>query len=105
MLLIRYIITDTNGTIIENTSALPNSSPYVIFGNYIVKSAYALNYIGREGNCGQAGTIFITTLKSANHTQMKLFLEPEQILISSIDCPNGGAAQIIPTNQITLTKQ
>lgn len=104
-LLMRYIITDINGTVIENTSALPNNSPYVIHGDYIDRSNYLLNYVGSAGNCGQAGTIFISTSIKSNYTRLYLSLEPEQMLISTEDCPNGGASQIIPKNQITLIKQ
>lgn len=104
MLLMSYIITDTNGTVIENTTTLPNENYLVIHGDYIDRSSYLLTYVGRKGNCGQMGTIFISTSKNSNYTQMKLFLEPEQMLISPKDCPNGGAVQIMPTNQIVLTK-
>lgn len=104
-LLIRYIITDAKGVLIENTTTLPNSNYLVIRGDYIDRSSYLLNYVGRDGNCGQMGTIFIGIVKNSNNTQMKLTLEPEHILISPKDCQNKGNIQIMPTNQITVTKQ
>jgi hypothetical protein len=64
-----------------------------------------LNYFGRAANCGQAGTISISASVKSNYKQLYLSLEPKQILISTKECPNGGASQIIPTNQIILMKQ
>ena len=38
LLLIRYKITDSNGTVLEDTTTLANESPYVIKGSYLNKS-------------------------------------------------------------------
>lgn len=105
ILLMRYLITTTNGSIIEDTRSLPNLNPYVIQGYYIEKSTYALTYGGKDAKCGQTGTIFIDWLKGSNNTKMTLFLEPEQMIISSQECPNGRAQQIIPHEQIILSKE
>ena len=105
ILIIRYLIKNTNGVVFEDTRALPESSPLVIKGDYIESTTYALNYIGNNSKCGRSGTIFIDWLKGSNNTKMTLFLEPEQMITSSQECPNGRVAQIIPHEQIILTKQ
>lgn len=104
ILIIRYLIKNTNGVVFEDTRALPQSSPLVIKGDYIESTTYALNYIGNNSKCGRSGTIFIDWLKG-NNTKMTLFLEPEQMIISSQECPNGRAQQIIPHEQIILSKE
>ncbi|AYN05476.1 DUF6705 family protein [Flavobacterium sp. 140616W15] len=105
-LVMRYLITNSNGTVIEDTRALPDSSPYVIEGYYLDTTTYTLIYGGKIANCGQAGTIFIDFLQGSNNTKMTLFLSPEPMIISQTGCPNGRAKQIIPTvNQMTLLKQ
>lgn len=104
ILIIRYLIKNTSGVVFEDTRALPQSSPLVIKGDYIESTTYALNYIGNNSKCGRSGTIFIDWLKD-NNTKMTLFLEPEQMIISSQECPNGRAQQIIPQEQIILSKE
>lgn len=84
---------------------MPESSPLVIKGDYLEKSTYALNYIGKNAKCGQSGTIFIDWLPGSNRNKMTLFLEPEQMIISSQECPNGRSQQIIPHEQIILSKE
>ena len=66
-----------------------------------------MNFVGTECNSalsGQSGTVFITMLKNTNNAQMKLFLVEEQILLLEEICPNGRAAQVLPLEQMTLTK-
>ena len=105
LLLVRYKITDSNGTIIENTINLPNDDIYVIKGSYLnkYKTTYVLYYQGRDSNCGQSGDLFIEVF-GTNDTQMQLFLELERDLIDGYDCPNG-TTQILPTESIQLIKQ
>lgn len=105
MLIIRYQITRANGSILEDTSSLPDLNPYIIQGYYLEQSTYALNYIGKNAKCGQSGTIFIDWLPGSNRNKMTLFLEPEQMIISSEECPNGREPQIIPHEQIILSKE
>ena len=103
ILLIRYLITDANGTIIEDTRSTPDDGHYLIRGHYLDKSHYVLSYGGRETLCGQSGEVYIWTLN--NNTQMKLFLAQDHVLLNSEDCPNGRATQILPLQQMLLTKQ
>jgi hypothetical protein len=106
-LLIRYLITNSSGTTIEDTRGLPNNSPYVIHGYYFAKdtSYYALNYAGKESLCGQAGTVFIR-IKNATNTMMSLVLSPDKDMISEQDCPGlKSATQLFPIKGMMLTKQ
>lgn len=105
VLLMRYIITNANGTQIENTTTLSDDNNLVIIGDYIQRSTYHLNYFGRESACGQLGTIYIEILKNSNNTKIKLNLLPEKIMISSSSCPQGISKQIIPIDQIVLSKK
>jgi hypothetical protein len=103
-LLIRYKITDTNGTIIEDTTSVLNDSPYIINGSYYeTNGTYVLHYQGRLYECGQNGDLFIT-VNSTNTTKMRLGLYVDGDMIG--DCPNGPAQQILPTTGgMELTKQ
>ena len=103
-LLIRYFITTTSGTIIEDTRFETNDN-CSIEGNYIKNAYYALTYSGRDTQCGQSGNVFITMVKNTNNTQMKLFLEQDQVLLNEEICPNGRTPQVLPMEQILLTKQ
>lgn len=103
-LLIRYLITDANGTIIEDTRSTPDDGHYLIRGHYVDKSHYVLSYAGKETSCGQSGEVYIWTVNT-NNTQMKLFLAQDQVLLNSVDCPNGRATQVLPLQQMLLIKQ
>lgn len=104
-LFIRYLITTTSGSIVEDTRSLPDTSPLVIKGDYLGnnKGYYVLNYFGRN-TCGQSGDLFISTLSSTGNKQMKLFLAPYQDIIDGSKCPTV-AEQILPTKSMYLTKQ
>jgi hypothetical protein len=102
-LLIRFLITTDTGTIIEDTRAELDDK-CSITGDYIENSYYALYYFGGNSQCGQSGTVFITMVKNTNNSQMKLFLEQDHVLLPEETCPNGRAAQVLPLEQITLTK-
>ncbi|WBX77348.1 hypothetical protein PG911_03550 [Tenacibaculum ovolyticum] len=98
-LLMRYEITASNGTVIENTLNLPNTSNFIIRGSYLSnKGSYVLNYVGFN-DCGQNGTIFIRV----NGNTMDLFLSVDGEL--GLDCTTGAVEQVLPVNGIKLTKQ
>lgn len=104
-LMMRYVISESNGTIIEDTRALPDTSPYVVEGDYLDGSFYELYYIGRESLCGQKGSIVIDIQPNSNNSKMRLFFMEQQEILSLKDCPNGNAIQIMPVNDLILTKQ
>ncbi|MBP6756203.1 MAG: hypothetical protein KA210_08635 [Bacteroidia bacterium] len=104
-LVIKYLITDLNGSIIEDIRSLPDNSPYVLKSRYLRNMTYVMVYVGRESKCGQRGELFITPQKATNYSTMKLFLAPSQDFILQSECPNGSAKQLFPLQQMELTKQ
>lgn len=104
-LIIKYLITDLNGSIIADTRSLPENSPYVIKSGYLRNRTYIMSYVGRESKCGQLGELFISTHKTTNDKKMSLFLAPDQDIILQSECPNGSAIQLFPLQTMELTKQ
>ena len=103
-LIMRYLITNSNGTVIEDTRTLPDSSPYLIKGDYIEKDTYFLIYTGKNAKCGQSGTILINFLKeNNNNTKMSLSFIPDEAIIYESSC--GGVKQVMPVAEIALIKQ
>lgn len=106
-LLTRYLITTSNGSILEDTRSLPDTSPYVIKGNYFGKDlrSYASNFFGKNSQCGNKGTVFIR-MKNTTNTQMSFAFEPDKILISEDTCPGFKFAELtLPREGMMLTKQ
>jgi len=107
LLLIRYLITFSDGKILEDTRNLPNTSPNVIKGDYFGKdlAAYASNYFGKNSQCGNKGTVFIR-MKNTTNTQMSFAFEPDKIMISEDTCPGLKLAEFtFPKEGLMLTKQ
>ena len=101
-LLIRYKITDPNGTVIVDTTNLPDDSPYVMKGTYFLfnRETYELDYGGYE--CGQDGDLLLTVVNNGTQMNFKLILSPE------IYCPENNhqsAPQVLPTETIVLDKK
>lgn len=102
-LLVRYKITNNVGTVIEDTTTLPNDSWYIIKGSYYDKDdGYILYYQGKKYQCGQNGNVFISTY-GINDNKLQLFLAVTGDIMG--DCPNGLAQQILPTKSMELIKQ
>lgn len=106
-LLIRYLITTSSGTVIEDTRSLPDNSIYVIKGDYFGKKAlyYISYYMGKNYTCGQSGNVFIAETKIPS--QIKLFLSPDREMMDVQKCPGQKVAeQLLPVeNEVLLTKQ
>lgn len=105
ILLMRYLITDSLGTVIENTTATSDDNAPCT-GVYFRTTSqpdltYVFSYGGEEFFCGQNGDVFITLIN--NNTQMYLLLYPNHEIYS--DCQTGLAEQVLPTEKILLTKQ
>lgn len=83
-LLIRYIITDLNNNVIENTTYFPDYSPYVISGRYYNNNRYYLNYVAKGGNCAQSGKINIWV----NDINMNVLFQHGEKLIDLTECPS-----------------
>lgn len=103
-LLIRYLITTTSGSVVEDTRSTTDIN-CSIKGDFFQKSSYVLNYYGKQTECGQTGVVFIGMVKNSNNTQMKLFLSQDQVFLDTQTCPNGRAPQVLPLDQVLLTKQ
>jgi hypothetical protein len=102
LLLMYYKITASNGSVIENTLNLPNTSNFSIKGSYLSNNgSYVLDYIGLNSNCGQNGTIFISTYNNDNKMRLGLYVNGEL----DFNCTTGAVEQVLPVNGIKLTKQ
>jgi hypothetical protein len=103
-LLIRFLIKNNTGEIVEDTRSELNVNCSIV-GDYIKNSYYSFNYYSNDSKCGKSGSVFITIVKNTNNMQMKLFLEQDPILLSEEVCPNGRDPQVLPLEQILLTKK
>ena len=102
-LIIRYEIKENN-TVLENTMNIADIDNFlVIKGHYLSEQgSYALTYVGREGNCGQMGTIFI----DRNGDDLEFFLIPKRDIVDEEYCPSFTYQEIIFREQkIVLTRQ
>ena len=101
LLIMRYTITASNGTVIENTLNLADNKVYTT-GGYLAKSgSYVFYYQGKDSDCGQNGSIFTRVLESSNGTKIKLYLEVEGEMW---DCTTE-VPQTMPTDWLEVTKQ
>jgi hypothetical protein len=100
---IRYRITDTNGTVIFDTSTLPANSIYVIKGAYFNEQGtyYTLNYTGPD--CGDYGILSVFVYSNQINLAIDYIpMYPEGIVESNPCVPNF----LFPVDQrIVLTKQ
>ena len=102
-LLMRYQITDLNGSVIATTLHLPDDNVYVIKGSYLSKSgSYVLNYQGLNAECGQNGNIYIS-VHGVNNSKLSLFLLVHGEVYP--ECTVGSVEQILPTDWIEMIKQ
>ncbi|GAA3741713.1 hypothetical protein GCM10022422_26780 [Flavobacterium ginsengisoli] len=107
MLLIRYLITSSNGIVLDDTRSIPDNSPFITEGSYFSKdlTTYALDFAGKNAICGNAGTVFIR-IKNTVNTSMSFGYEPDKIMISNDDCPGFKTAELtFPKDGLMLTKQ
>lgn len=111
-----YKITE-NGVIIEDTTSLMpehQGTPgeltqqvpdfMLATGDLLMNKTYTFNYNGRNADCGQSGTIYISVGWDNNPNKMKLYLLPGGDHISSENCIEI-ANHILPLEQATLYKQ
>lgn len=112
-----YKITQ-NGEIIEDTTSLMpnyqnNTGGFIqqvpdfmlATGDLLMNRTYTFNYIGREADCGQSGTIYISVGWDNNPNKMKLYLFPSgEILYEAQDCTEA-ATHILPLEQTAFYRQ
>lgn len=101
---LRYKITDSNGTVIEDSLNEPNDG-YIIKGDYYEPNGdgYVLGYYGRENSCELNGSLFISVGYDNNPNKMKVHVTPDHdTYIEDPNCPNGDTMPKIPRQQVTL---
>ena len=103
-ILVRYLITNPDGSVVEDIRSDTDDGDYIISGDMFSKNAdyYYMIYAGREAHCGQTGTL---VLRPKSPTLLKVSLIPEKILLDPAECPNGRPAQLFPLDGFILTKQ
>lgn len=88
-LIVRYVITDLNGNIIDNTTSLPDSSTFVAKGRYYVNEGYYLIHKARGGNCAQGGQMLLYVDESnKNAIKLDVIYRNEMGFVDSTECPN-----------------
>jgi hypothetical protein len=103
-LFIKMYITKTDGTVLEDTRALPIDNLDVIQGRYLNGLVYNLTYYGRDYKCGQSGDVFIQVVDNSNGKQLRVSASWDHIGLAKEDCPNGRTKLILP-KKIILNKQ
>jgi hypothetical protein len=111
-----YKITQ-NGEIIEDTTSLmPNYQNntggliqqvpdfMLATGDLLMNRTYTFNYNGRNADCGQFGTIYISVGWDNNPNKMKLYLLPGGDHFSSENCTEI-ANHILPLDQTAFYRQ
>ena len=79
-LLIRYKITDSNGTVLVDTRSLPDDNPHVIYGLVFTKEGtYKLGFIGTDNNLKNVGTVLI----GINNGKLGIFFYPNRLMAPS----------------------
>lgn len=88
-LLVRYIITDLNGNVIDNTTSLPDSSTYTISGRYYHNGGYYLTHQAKGGNCAQSGQMLLYVDETNKNTvKLDVIYRNEMGVVDLTECPN-----------------
>nr|WP_315240064.1 DUF6705 family protein [uncultured Flavobacterium sp.] len=79
-LLIRYKITDSNGSVLVDTRSFADDNPYVIYGLGFTKDGnYKLGFTGTDNNLKNLGNILI----GINNGKLGFFFYPEPLMAPS----------------------
>ena len=111
ILRMRFKITDTSGNILEDTTNLPDDSPYTSFGKYIDTSgqSYHLTYIGQRSDCGHGGEFIISVGHNNNPNLMQLYIVVRGESFNAERCPDyANHPVLLPKHtdpQALFTKQ
>ena len=88
-LLIRYIVTDLNGNVIDDTTSFPDSSTYIMKGRYYIDGGYYLTHQAKGGNCAQGGQMLLYVDESnANAIRMDAIFRNDMGFVDLSECPN-----------------
>jgi len=108
ILLIRYIISDENNNVLEDTSNLSNDNILVINGNYFLNDSesYLLSYYSSNFNCGQFGDITLDVdNNSLGGNEMKFYFIPGTKMINVNECTEPLTFPFPTDTFLTFTKQ
>jgi uncharacterized membrane protein len=103
-LFIKMYITKTDGTVLEDTRALPIENLLVIQGSYLNGLVYNLDYYGRNSKCGQSGYVSMKVLENTGGKQLRIGASWDDILLSEGECTGPRPKCILP-KRIILDKQ
>jgi hypothetical protein len=104
-LIIRYTITNANGTIIEDTKSEVDGHTRM-WGGYFSKDLkyYVLSFVPRDETCGVRGSIYVRPKN--NNTQIMVSLARNTDLWDPTLCAGGKKNEsLFPENGMDLTKQ
>lgn len=108
VLLIRHKITDSNGTVLENTTGLLNGDISIISGKYFLEGGQSYNaqYFRPNSKCGQFGDVIITIDNTAlAGNKMKFIFSPGHTIVDPNDCPNDAVYPFPRDTTLVFTKQ
>ncbi len=96
---IRYDIFNDSGVIIASNVNLSDDNVYMIEGELFRgenNKYYTAYYQGKHYSiCGDSGVLYLE-MTNASDTEMSLFIDPDEALFTSADCPNGYVAPPFP---------
>ena len=98
-----YVITDTNGNVMEKTE-IGENSPYLSSeGLSLTKKAYSFYYQGKYSLCGRKGNFIVTPIDTIK-LSIVLLTGNDFSMVTQL-CPNGKVEQLFPVTSLVLTKQ
>lgn len=110
-LILRYKLTDSNGTVIEDTTNQPDDGNLVVHGDYLSEtgSHYAFSFYTKAERCEPSGKLYVSVGWDNNPNKMKASLNTafsNEFMSEDPNCPNGYVQPFIPRSpQMTLMKQ
>jgi hypothetical protein len=102
-ILVRTFITNSDGSIVEDTRSTADDGDFIISGDMFSKNAdyYYMFYAGRDADCGQWVRYFYVPKALPN---LKISLQQANLFEDiSQKCPAGRAVQLIPLEGMMLT--
>jgi hypothetical protein len=105
-LIIRYVITNAGGTILEDTRGEADGNATRMWGGYFAKDLkyYVLSFVPRDETCGVRGSIYVRPKN--NNTQIMVSLARNTDLWDPTLCAGGKKNEsLFPENGMDLTKQ
>lgn len=103
MLFIRYSIKNVQGTVIKSTMNLPISQSGIESSTFFPNQVLSFIYSGGDCQYGWGDV----DLKLVDATHIKWRYQPEDVILTNLNCPNGADTTIyLPkTKDLVFTKQ